>query len=66
MPSVSSDRPLSIGTAMPSLNRIRTRTTRYKAEDGKERAVLLWSDYQWLIARLEEVQRFAKKLAPKP
>ena len=36
-----------------SLNRIRTRTTRYKAEDGKERAVLLWSDYQWIIDRME-------------
>ena len=38
--------------AMPSLNRIRTRTTRYKSNTGW-RAILLWSDYQWIIDRME-------------
>lgn len=37
---------------MPSLNRIRTRTTRYRSNTGW-RAVLLWSDYQWIIERME-------------
>lgn len=37
---------------MPSLTRIQTRTTRYKARDGRWRAVLLWSDYEWLIKQL--------------
>jgi hypothetical protein len=30
-------------------NLIRTRVTRYKAKDGKERAVLLWTDFLQLL-----------------
>jgi hypothetical protein len=30
---------------------LETRVTRYKAEDGRERAVLLWEDYETLRSR---------------
>lgn len=34
----------------PWLESLKTRTTRYRAYDKQERAVLLWSDYQRLLA----------------
>ena len=34
------------------LNLIETRTTRYKARDGHERAVVRWEDYEWLLKRV--------------
>lgn len=33
-----------------------SRVTRYKAEDGKERAVLLWEDYEDLMKWAKEKQ----------
>lgn len=33
----------------PELTGIETRTTRYMAKDGRERAVLLWEDYEHLL-----------------
>jgi hypothetical protein len=31
---------------------VETRTTRYKGEDGRERAVILWEDYEQLLSRI--------------
>lgn len=39
-----------------NLNRIKERTTRYKGEDGRERAVLLWDDYEELLAEIERLE----------
>lgn len=43
---------------------LQTRVTRYKAEDGHERAVLLWTDYEAILetVRLE----LGPKAAPDP
>lgn len=38
-----------------SLNRIETRTTRYQGEDGKERAVIMWEDYEALTKAVTEL-----------
>lgn len=37
------------GLPVGDLTGIETRTTRYKAEDGRERAVVIWDDYEWLL-----------------
>jgi len=34
---------------MNSLESLKTRTTRYQGEDGQERAVILWPDYETLV-----------------
>ena len=33
---------------------LETRVTRYKAEDGRERAVILWEDYERLLRHVRE------------
>jgi hypothetical protein len=35
------------------MNLIETRTTRYRGEDSQERAVMLWTDYESLLARIK-------------
>lgn len=43
---------------MIPLNLIKTRTTRYTGEDGKERAVLFHEDYEQLIANAASADLF--------
>lgn len=40
------------------LEDLKTRTTLYLAKDGKERAVLFWEDYLWLIDKIEHKPDF--------
>ena len=44
------------GLPVGGMTGVETRTTRYMAEDGRERAVVIWTDYEWL---LKEAKRHA-------
>ena len=45
-----------------TLSQIKISATRYRGQDRKERAVLLWGDYEWLAGQVENKDALLRDL----
>jgi hypothetical protein len=45
-----------------TLSQIKISATRYRGQDRKERAVLLWGDYEWLLGQAENKDALLRDL----